>query len=147
MDLILNADDMASLSAVQKDAILEALFLALGIDREIQPDELARFDQEVARIPWGIEERVLRDLVQAARVRRKLVSGTENTLAWIRELANKLPNQTVKEKTLGTMARIALAHGLNRPERGLLNTFAANLGLPTERLEQIKAELTGQPAT
>lgn len=144
MDLTFKKDDLADLSAVQKDSILQSMFLALGIDREIDSEELARFEKELSSIPWGIEPQVIKDMVQAARVRRKLVSGTEETMAWIRELAGHLPTQAVKEKTLAAMARIAMAHGLSRPERGLLNTFAAALELPAEHIDEMRQALQAE---
>ena len=147
MDLTLNVSDLSSLSAEQKNAILQALFLALGIDREVNPEELARFEHEVASIPWGLEHSLLQQMVQAARVRRKLVSGSDETLAWIREIASRLPTPAEKEKTLAAMSRIAMAQGINRAERGLLNTFASVLELPAERLEQLRQALLAAGAS
>ncbi len=147
MDLTLNVSDLSSLSAEQKNAILQALFLALGIDREVNPEELARFEHELASIPWGLEHSLLQQMVQAARVRRKLVSGSDETLAWIREIASHLPTPAVKEKTLAAMSRIAMAQGINRAERGLLNTFASVLELPAERLEQLRQALLAASAS
>lgn len=146
MDLMLSAADLADLTAMQKDAILQALFLSLGIDRVIEPEEATRFNEEVAAIPWGIEPQVVHDMVQAARVRRKLVSSREDAMAWIQEIASRLPSQAVKEKTLGAMGRIAMAQGVNQAERGLLNTVAAAFALPDDRLEQIRAALLSQGA-
>lgn len=142
MDLTLNASDLTGLSAMQKNAILQALFLALGIDREVNAEELARFEHEVASIPWGIDHALLHEMVQAARVRRKLVSGAHDTQVWIREIASHLPTPSVKEKTLAAMGRIAMAQGINRAERGMLNAFASSLELPAERLEQIRQALS-----
>ena len=147
MDLMLNAADLTNLSGMQKNAILQALFLALGIDREVNAEELAQFEREVASIPWGIDHALLQEMVRAARVRRKLVSGAHDTQVWIREIASYLPSQSVKEKTLAAMGRIALAQGINRAERGLLNAFASSLELPADRLEQIKQALSPASAS
>lgn len=140
MNLTIDADDLAPLSPAQKEALLQALFLAVGIDRLVDAEESQRFNQEVARIPWGIDPEPLRRVLHSAAARRKVSQAAEN-IAWVAEIAAQLPDQALREKTLATMGRIALANELNDAERGLLGAVAQAFEIPPERLLLLREAL------
>lgn len=143
MDLTINAADLAELSVTQKEAVLQALFLTVGIDRVVEAEESSRFNQEVARIPFGVEPQELRQVLRASAARRKVSHAAEN-IAWIHEIAAQLPSPELREKVLATMGRIAMADQLNDAERGLLSAAALAFEIPKERMDLIRQTLLRQ---
>lgn len=143
MDLNISAADLAELSAPQQEAILQALFLAVGIDRVVDEAESQQFNQVVAQIPWTVEAARLRAVLRETAARRKVSQAPEN-IAWIHEIAAQLPGQALREKVLAAMGRLALANQLSDAERGLLGATAEAFKIPKERLAELRHQLLGQ---
>lgn len=138
MDFALNADDMATLTTDQKEAIMESLFLAIAVDRSIDPEELATFRGEAEKIPWGLEADAMQQTFQKAHARVNETTDRETWLAWVQEIAERLPTLDIREKVVGTMAKLAFVGGLEKREKGLLNAFIMAFELSEERVAKMR---------
>lgn len=141
MHFTLDAADVAELSLAEKTAIVQSLYLVLAVDRQIDDEERKRLDEEVTRIPWGIELPAIRQLWVEARDRVIHTKEREDWLAWVNDLAKQIPAK-LHVPVLATMGRLAIADDINQRERGLLNMFALAFGISQETADEIKASLS-----
>jgi len=144
MSATFTKDDIAGLSADQQKAILEALFLAVGIDREVDPEERMRFREAAEAIPWELDQAVIRATLEGARDRVQNTTDQEAFLSWIRAIAESLPGQELRIKLIRMMASLAMIGDLDRNERGLLNAFLLEFKFPDGVVQELKAEF-GRP--
>jgi hypothetical protein len=138
----LDKHDVAPLAPIQKAAILESLYMVIAIDRQIEPAEQQRFEVEVRRIPWGLDEDMLTLICEKARLRVKSTLQREAWMAWIKEIALLLPNLTLREKVIRTMGEIAIdvnSHA-DQSVRGLINEFGNAFSLTANSLIALQAE-------
>lgn len=138
----LDKHDMAVLTPIQKAAILESLYMVIAIDRQVEPEDQQRFDAEVRRIPWGLDDDMLTLIREKARMRVKSTLQREAWMAWIKEIALLLPNLHVREKVVRTMGAIAIDIGSQRAQsvRGLINEFGNAFSLTANSLVALQAE-------
>lgn len=138
----LDKHDMAVLTPIQKAAILESLYMVIAIDRQVEPEDQQRFDAEVRRIPWDLNEDMLTLIREKARMRVKSTLQREAWMAWIKEIALLLPNLHLREKVVRTMGAIAFDVGSQRDQsvRGLINEFGNAFSLTANSLVALQAE-------
>ena len=141
MAATLTKEDIDSLSVQQQKAILEALFLAIGIDRNVDEDERVAFRVEAEAIPWNLDPGTIKRFLEEARDRIAATSDQKVFLAWIDDIAEALPGVELREKVVATMARLAFVGGLEpRNERGLLNAFIMAFQLSDEVVQRLRKE-------
>lgn len=140
----LSDTDIADLSADQQNAILEALFLAVGIDRQVDAEERSEFRQLVESIPWTIDATVRQNTLVGARDRVVSTKSQDEFLAWIRSIADLLPDVILREKVVRMMASLAFVNGLDRNEQGLLNAFLLAFETPPDVIEKLRVEFGRQ---
>lgn len=135
----LNASDMSGLSEDQKKAVLESLFIAIGVDRQVDPSEGKQFEIEVRKIPWDMDKDTLSATVVAARDRVNDTRDRDGWLGWIDEIATRLPSE-IRVKVIATMARLAFVNGLKDRERKILNAFIQAFELPEATVRELRKE-------
>lgn len=152
MNLLLDANDLSALTMAQKAAIVDAMCLVIAIDRKVEPAEIEKFNATAHQIPWGMDGSVVDMAIERARERIKCTLDKLHWQAWIKEIAQTLPDPVLREKVLATISQLALDAGqTDDTERGLLNAFAGAFELAPERLaairEQVVAHRLSPPTT
>jgi uncharacterized membrane protein YebE (DUF533 family) len=140
MSAILTSEDISELSDDQQKAILEALFLAVGIDREVDPEERTRFRETAEAVPWSLDSETIQATLKAARDRVANTTDQPAFLAWISSIADKLPGQELRTKVVRMMASLAMIGDFDRNEKGLLNAFLLELELPDQVVQELREE-------
>lgn len=141
MELALQASDLAALDEAQKEAILQALFIALIADGEPSTQELAQFEQSIASLPWGKDKAQLQSVTRATLAQVQKV-GHGGKAAFVKELAAKVP-EALREKVVFDMAAIVAADRVaSIVERQVVGAFVVSFGLdPAATMEKIKARI------
>jgi uncharacterized tellurite resistance protein B-like protein len=141
MQLALEASDLAALSTSQKDAVLQALFIALIADGDPSAEELAQFEQEIAALPWGKDAAALRTVTRATVERLQKASDPEKA-AFVKELGALIP-PALREKVVFDMASIVAADRVATiVERQTIAAFIMAFGLdPQATIEKIKERI------
>ena len=140
MKLTLTREDMNKLGQDEKAAIIDALVVAVLADGVASPVEVARFDAEVAEVPWELDQHTVVGLIRSARERVGALKGDEG-IALVKSIAEKLPSEEIREKVLRMMISVMLADG--RPakqEQQVGGVFAAAFQLSPESLRRIGAD-------
>ncbi|HVV81576.1 MAG TPA: hypothetical protein VHE35_00810 [Kofleriaceae bacterium] len=142
MQLALDATDLAALDDGQRDAVLMSLFVALIADGAPSAEELARFEETVAALPWGKDRAHLQQVTRATG-ERLAHADDAGKATFLRELAAAIPGQALREKVVLDMAAVMAADGVATiVERNALGAFVLAFGLDPERtLAQIKARI------
>ncbi len=145
----LSPEDLQTLTPEQRDAILDALVVAVVSDANVAPAEIARFNAEVGAVPWG---RSMDEVVRMAQAARARVMGLKNDgerLAMLKSISARLPSAEVKGKVFAMMARVMLAdRAVNVTEKNVLKAFALAFGLSDEQVNDVLARglLGARPA-
>jgi uncharacterized tellurite resistance protein B-like protein len=135
-------DDMKDLGEDQKSTIFDALVAAAWADGNVSQAEMARFEQEVVKIPWGKDEADLIKMVHASKDRVAALKDKDAVMAFIKAISEKLPNQDLREKLLYTMGLIMFTdRELNNAEKNVIVAFTEAFGISKERFEAIGMEL------
>jgi hypothetical protein len=135
-------EELESLTPEQRDAILEAMVVAVVADGNVGQDEVARFDREVGKIPWTQPKAEILEKAQAARARILALTGDAERLAMLSSISARLPPGPIAEKTLGMMAVVMTGDKPgNLAEQHTLAAFALALGITEDRLAAIAASL------
>ncbi len=145
---MIDENDLAHLTPTQKAAILESLYLMVAIDRQLDPEEIKRFDAEVQQIPWQLDTSVLNLVIDKARLRVKSTVQREGWMAWIKEIALSVEAPPLREKVIASMAKLALSvsPNLDPRERGLINAFADAFALKPDAIARLQATFGPQNA-
>lgn len=125
----------------ERRAILNAMYLVLAVDRQVDRAEHDELEVEVKKVPWGIEAKTIHGYLVETRDRVLRTKTREEWVAWVQELAQQIP-ATVHVPVLATMARLAKISDISQNERGLLNLFAMTFGITQPVADQIKASLS-----
>lgn len=142
MTMHLDASDFAALDEPQRIAVLETMVVALIADTKVTPPEIRRFDEIVLGLPWGVEREVLTAMVRGARDRLVALKTQPEVLAYVAKLAKLLPDQTLREKLIFTMATLFHSDGnLAKEEKAILGLFAINFEIKPDRVNVIRAAL------
>lgn len=138
---MIDETDLAQLTPTQKAAILESLYLMVAIDRQLDPEEIKRFDSEVRQIPWQLDATVLNLVIDKARLRVKSTVQREGWMAWIKEISLSVEAPPLREKVIAAMAKLALSvsPNLDPRERGLINAFADAFALTPDAIARLQA--------
>jgi hypothetical protein len=137
-------EEIQSLSSDQQDAILEALVVAVVADSVVGRDEIARFNSEIARIPWAQPKEAIMAKAQAAQARVIAQKTDAERIAFVKAIGARLPRGPVSEKTVGMMAMVMAADKeLDTDEKTTLGAFALAMGITNERAVAIAASLRG----
>jgi uncharacterized tellurite resistance protein B-like protein len=138
MSLQFTFQDLGSLSDEQKAAILDCLVATTLADGGTDATEVARFESEAAKIPWGKDLTWLRTTVGESRTKVMAVKDKAAAQAFVRSCAEKLPGQPLREKILAAMAQIALADkSVNKSEVSLLDAYSQTFGVSPARCQEI----------
>lgn len=145
----LEAADFAAMDDSAKLAVLESLLIAIYADGVVMPEEVQRFDQIVARLPWGMEPPVLMALAAGAKARLDKLTTPVAISDFVAGVAARITAPRIREKVVYTMASIAAADGkLHQFEKNILGLYAVSFGITSDRIAEIKAALeAGEPAT
>jgi uncharacterized tellurite resistance protein B-like protein len=144
MKFVLNQDDVKDLSDEQQSSIFDALVAAAWADGNVSQAEMARFEAEVVKVPWGKDEQTLIKMVHGARERVAALKDKDSVLSFIKDIAEKLPSQTVREKVLYMMGVIMFSdRQLSDAEKNVVKAFADAFKITKERFDLIGAEVRG----
>lgn len=136
----LEAADMLAMDDGQKTAVLEALVTGVLADGKITPDEIARFEELMVSLPWGIDEPVLKAMVKATQERVIALKTLANVQDFVANLAARLTSPELRDKVLFTMATVMSADAeVNQLERNVIGLFVLAFGITSERTAAIKA--------
>jgi uncharacterized tellurite resistance protein B-like protein len=140
----LTAEEVQALTHEQQDAILEAMVIAVVADGKVDEEEIARFNSELAKVPWTQPKEDVVKKAQAAQARVAGLANDDERRAMLMGIAARLPHGAIAEKTLGMMALVMTADGpANAAERGALAVFASAFGIGQDRLATIASSLRG----
>ena len=142
MGFELTQEDVKALTDDQKVAIMESLLIAVLADGRAEKQEVVQFDQEVERVPWGIERSALAGQMEAARGRILQLKGAAVVLPFIGSVASRLPTEELREKVFRAMCAIMATSDLNPGEKNVMFTFATAFRIPLPRLDAIKADVS-----
>lgn len=141
---LLTKEEVQALTPEQQDAILEAMVVAVVADGKIGQDEIARFNSELALVPWAQPREEVIKKAQAAQARVVALANDEERLAMLKSIAARLPRGPIAEKTLGMMALVTAADkNVDVAEQNTLAAFALAFGITKDRLAVIAASLRG----
>lgn len=142
MAFVLTDEDMGELDRDQKVAVMESLIMAVLAGGRLPEPEVVRFDAEVDRLGWGMEEAERSEELKRARHRVRQLSDDTATRSFIDAIAERLPARTIREKLFRAMGAIMGAESkLNQNERNVLMAVAVSFQLEVERLAEIKADI------
>lgn len=144
MKFVLNQEDVKSLTENQQSAIFDALVAAAWADGNVSQAEMARFEAEVVKVPWGKDEQTLIKMVHASRDRVAQLKDKDGVLAFIKDIADRVPSPTIREKILYMMGVIMFSdRQLSDAEKNVVAAFATAFGISKERFDLIGAEVRG----
>lgn len=136
--------DTAGLDESGKVAIMESLILAVMAKGERPPEEIANFDKEAERIPWGLSNDELSTHMHAARDRIKGLEGDEAVAAFIATIAERVTAPSLREKVWRAAAYIAAASGLEIQEKNYLILLANAFEMTVEQIRALKADVKAE---
>jgi uncharacterized tellurite resistance protein B-like protein len=135
-------EDMKEINDEQQGVVLDALVAAAWADGAVRPSEIKRFEQEVVRIPWGKSHDELKAMIYASTQRVSALKDRDAVFAFIKSIADKLPNQTLREKLLHTMVLVMYSDkDLNEEERNVVAAFGDAFGIGRDRFHDIAASV------
>jgi hypothetical protein len=133
--------DMGGVDASGKVAIMESLILAVMAEGQRPPGEIANFDKETERIPWGMDADKLSTDMHAARDRIKALDGDEAVAAFIGTIAQRVTEPSLREKVWRAAAFIAADSGLSNQEKNYLILLANAFEMSVDQIKEIKADV------
>ncbi len=137
--------DFAEMDDPQRAALLEALVAGVLADGQVTPREVQRFDQIVLALPWNMEPGVLDALVKGTQQRVAALKSGTDLMDFVASLAARLPQPTIRDKVLATMATVMAADGdVNQLEKNVIGVFVLAFGITSDRFAAIKAYVTGR---
>jgi uncharacterized tellurite resistance protein B-like protein len=138
MKLTLNRDDLEKLSQDQKAAIIDAMVVAVLADGVATPVETARFDAELAEVPWELDKNTVVALVRAAREKVGNLKSGEEGIALVKDVAERLPTDDLREKVLRMMVSVMMSDGQAAPQEKIIGgVFGAVFKLSPEALKRV----------
>ena len=141
MELALSDADVTRLDETQKDAVLAALFTALIADGSPRPEELAKFDEAVGKLPWGRSAEQIKAKTTAVAGR---ITGADRDgkLAFVAEVAAALPEPALREKVVLSMLAIVSADKQMSPgERASLSSFLRVFGFDDAQVAKLRERI------
>jgi uncharacterized tellurite resistance protein B-like protein len=139
---LLTEEEIRSLTPEQRDAILEAMVIAVVVDGKVGEGEVARFDREVASVPWVQPKEEILLKARAALARVAALANDDERRAMLESIGARLPAGPIAEKTLAMMALVMTADGAaNAAEQNSLAAFAQAFGISPERLRVVAASV------
>ena len=141
-DFSITQDDMKGISEDQQSTVFDALVAAAWADGNVSDSERERFEQEVVKIPFGKPEAELIKMIHASTAKVGALQDKDAVLAFIKSIAEKLPNQDFREKLLHTMVKVMYSDkDLNAAERNVITAFVEAFGVTTARFQDIAASV------
>jgi uncharacterized tellurite resistance protein B-like protein len=137
----LSKAEVNALTDDQRAAIFDALVVSVFADGAATPEEIARFEHEVAE--WGDADKNMK-LVAASREKVSKLASQKDADDFVSSVARRISGKDLREKLFRMMASLAFADsGVNEHENNVLNDFQAKFEIPDERLPEIAAEVRG----
>ncbi|HUQ03750.1 MAG TPA: TerB family tellurite resistance protein [Kofleriaceae bacterium] len=134
--------DFEHMDDAQRLAVLEAMVVGLIADNQVTPPEVRRFDEIVMALPWGVERPVLAAMISGARNRLAALKTRDEIDAYVKQLAERLPSQELREKVVFTMATLMFSDGEQvQAEKNVLGLFVIAFGITSERATAIRDAL------
>lgn len=144
MSFALTEQDMGSLNEQQKNAIMDSLIMAVLSGGKPQDVVVAKVEDEIKSIPWGVEDDQLEGLVQQGRERVMASKGEEAVLKHLEGIATQITSQDIREKVFRAMLAVMSAEGqFTNGEIKLAVALGTAFQLPRERLDAMKADIVG----
>jgi hypothetical protein len=139
---LITREEIEAMTPEQRDAILEAMVVAIVVDGRVEKDEIARFNSEVDKVPWAQSKEEVVKKAQAAQARVAALANDDERQALLKNIAARLPPGPIAEKTLGMMALVMTAGTtVNAVVKDNLAAFAQAFGITTGRLAVITASI------
>jgi uncharacterized tellurite resistance protein B-like protein len=137
-DFAITQDDIKALSDDQQSVIFDALVTAAWADGNVSEAEMSRFEKEIVKIPWGKPDSVLIEMVKASKERLASLKTRDSVLTFIKDIADKLPKQELREKVVYTMGLIMFTdRELNNAEANVITAFKEAFGIDKERFDAL----------
>lgn len=138
----IDKDDMKGLSEEQQGVIFDALVAAGWADGSVSDAERQRFEKEVVKIPWGRSEAELIKMINASSAKVAALKDDNDVLAFIKNIAEKLPTQDFREKVLYLMIQIMRSDkNLSSGEQNVITKFVEAFGVGQARFQDIAASI------
>lgn len=140
MDLALKPEDIAQLTEVQRLAVLDSLYTALIADGVPAPEKVARFDEAIAKLPWGITVGEL--TARISGIATRLATADQiGKRTFVDEVAAQIP-EALRLNVIRSMAAIVAAdHTWTYGERSSIATFIEAFGLSRAQIDELRAEV------
>jgi uncharacterized tellurite resistance protein B-like protein len=143
----LDSRDLEAMDDAQRVALLEMLVTGVMADGKVTAEELARFDEIVVDLPWGLDRPVLDALIRGTQQRVASLKTPDAVSDFIIGLAGRVPSASLRDKLVFTMMSVMSAdHEVDRREKNVLGMFVLAFGITSERLSAIKLALAAHHA-
>jgi uncharacterized tellurite resistance protein B-like protein len=140
MSFAFTAEDRKNLSADEKAAVVAACLASVAADGKIDPAEVAKFDAEFQKVPWGLETAVVDDMINLVYLKLQTIQSPAQANEFVARAAAALPSVAMKEKTIALAAKVAYVDGRVKPETAnILNAIGAAMEIPMPRMQEIAA--------
>lgn len=131
-------EEMQGLSDAQKDAILDVVIAGVLADGQVDDAEVAKFDAEIRRVPWGRTEDAMNEKVKASFTRINGFSSPEQAFELVKSCAETLTDPVIREKTFALLTTIMYAdQKMTANEKTVLTVFATAFQIPIPKLAEI----------
>lgn len=145
MSFAFTADDMNSLSQDQKAAIVGACMATVMADGQIDQAEVAKFDAEFKKIPWGVPQATVEEMIKLIYAKLQTVRSPAEAQEFMQRTAATLPSMDIKEKAVALAAKVAYVNGtMNANTKNVLNALAIAMQISLPRMAEIAAEVKSQ---
>jgi len=141
----ITSDEIKAMTSDQKDAILEALVVAVVANARVGQDEKHRLKEEVIRIPWDEPKEAIIEKAKAAEAKVSAMKGDEEHVVLLKSIAARLPSKAVAEKLIAMMGRVmgAADRSVDAKEQNTLIAYALAFGIDAERFKAIADSIRG----
>jgi hypothetical protein len=145
MSFAFTAEDMNSLTADQKAAVVGACIATIAADGKIDPAEAAKFDAEFEKVPWGLPQAAVEDMIKLVYLKLQTIKSPAQAQEFIERTTATLPSIDIKEKTVALAAKVAYVNGtLNTQTANVLNALSLAMQISLPRMTEIAAEVKGK---
>src|SRR5262252_7803396 len=100
MSFEFDKNDMMFISDQQRAAIITACVAAAMADGEINQAEIAKMEEAVQKIPWGMPREVIDEIAKQAYTNLSQLKDAQGVKDYMMRTAAQLPPGPIREKTL-----------------------------------------------
>lgn len=144
MSFVFDKNDMLFISDQQRAAIIAACISAAMADGTINQAEIAKMEEEVVKVPWGMPRERIDEIAKEAMQNLQQIKDAKGVMDFITKTAATLPPGPIREKTLYLIASVMMSDKqVNDQEKIFLNAFAQAFAVPPDRLQAIAMALQG----